>query len=119
MTSPADQPARQDSATRHGTQRGSLGDAVRKHVPNETDPSSDAADVHGCPPAPQVLLLRVEDVCLQLSLSRAAVYRLIAAGRLPSVTLGRTRRVVQADLDRFVDDLATGRTDGRGRGNAR
>jgi len=88
---------------------------VHRPVLNETSPGVDAAEVHGCPPVPHVLLLRVEDVCLQLNISRAAVYRLIGAGTLPSVTIGRTRRVVQAELDRFVDDLATGRSTGGGR----
>ncbi len=63
------------------------------------------------PDTPPVLLLRVEDVCAQLSLSRATVNRLIAAGVLPSVRLGRSRRVLYRELERFVADLAAGRLD--------
>ena len=59
--------------------------------------------------APPVLLLRVDDVCVQLALSRATVNRLLAAGVLPSVKLGRSRRVLYRVLEQFVDDLAAGR----------
>lgn len=58
---------------------------------------------------PPVLLLRVDDVCVQLALSRATVNRLLAAGVLPSVKLGRSRRVLYRALEVFVDDLAAGR----------
>ena len=58
---------------------------------------------------PPVLLLRVEDVCAQLSLSRATVNRLLAAGVLPSIKLGRARRVLYRELEQFVADLAAGR----------
>jgi len=68
--------------------------------------------------ASRTLLLRIDEVCAQLSLSRASVYRLVGAGLLPSVTLGRSRRIVQADLDDFVADLAAGRKIVPGRGGA-
>jgi len=90
---------------------------VHRVFPSTLHP--DTANPDGRLPAAPVLLLRVGDVCAQLSISRAAVYRLIAAGTLPSVTLGSTRRVVQSDLDRFVEDLATGRITVGGRGRTR
>ena len=68
--------------------------------------------------ASRTLLLRIDEVCAQLSLSRASVYRLVGAGLLPSVTLGRSRRIVQADLDDFVAALAAGRKIVPGRGGA-
>ena len=58
---------------------------------------------------PPSLLLRVDDVCGLLSLSRSTVNRLLVNGTIPSVAVGRTRRVVRADLVAFVADLAAGR----------
>ena len=55
------------------------------------------------------LLLRVQDVCDQLNVSRATVQRLLAAGVLPSVKVGRARRITYAALQQLVDDLADGR----------
>ena len=40
-----------------------------------------------------------------LAISRDAVYELLRSGRLPSVTLGRSRRIRVTDLDRFVASL--------------
>lgn len=71
-----------------------------------TRPEPPGSTSTGTPP---VLLLRVDDVCVQLALSRATVNRLLAAGVLPSVKLGRSRRVLYRALEQFVDDLAAGR----------
>jgi excisionase family DNA binding protein len=38
-----------------------------------------------------------------LKISRALAYRLIAQGQIPSVRFGRTVRVKQADLERFLE----------------
>ena len=65
------------------------------------EPISDAA----VPPSSPALLLRIADVCDQLSLSRAAVQRLLTTGELRSVQIGRSRRVLYADLLRFVAQL--------------
>ncbi len=46
-------------------------------------------------------LLTPEQVAERLELSRATVY-LLLRGPLPSVTIGRARRVVLGDLARFV-----------------
>lgn len=54
------------------------------------------------------LLLRVSDVCEQLSLSRATVQRLLASGAIRSVQVGRARRVLYTDLQEYVDSLAPG-----------
>ena len=59
---------------------------------------------------PPSLLLRVDDVCGLLSLSRSTVNRLLVNGTIPSVAVGRTRRVVRVDLVAFVADLAAGST---------
>jgi excisionase family DNA binding protein len=50
-------------------------------------------------------LLTVPQVVDRTQFSRALVYELIASGRLPSVTEGRTRRVREADLDEYIRGL--------------
>ena len=47
-------------------------------------------------------LLRVPTVAERLSLSRAKTYELLASGQLPSVVVGRARRVRESDLDTMV-----------------
>jgi excisionase family DNA binding protein len=47
-------------------------------------------------------LLRVPDVAARLDVSEDLVRRLIHAGVLPVVRLGRVLRVVPAELDAFV-----------------
>lgn len=42
----------------------------------------------------------------RLSLSRAAIYRLIRRGTIPSVKIGRARRIRVADLQAFTDRLS-------------
>jgi len=42
-----------------------------------------------------------------LQLSRTKTYQLISSGDLPSVRIGRSRRVVHDDLDSFVDRCRT------------
>ena len=50
------------------------------------------------------ILLRVADVARLLSLSRSAVYELIAAGQLPHIRLGSSLRVPRAALERWIQD---------------
>jgi len=51
------------------------------------------------------LLYRVPEVAEYLSLSRAKVYQLIRAGRLPSVRIDGARRIRGEDLRRYVAAL--------------
>ncbi len=53
-----------------------------------------------CPVEP--LLLRPDEVARRVSISRAAVYRLIASGTIPSVRLGGSRRVSQTQLSQLT-----------------
>lgn len=53
------------------------------------------------------LLLRVEEAAELLGLSRAYVYELLGTGAIPSVKIGRSRRIRPADLDAFVAGLRT------------
>jgi excisionase family DNA binding protein len=52
-----------------------------------------------------VELLTIREACDRLKLSRASLYRLIQSGRLPTVRIGRSRRIVSEDLDRFITTL--------------
>jgi excisionase family DNA binding protein len=47
-------------------------------------------------------LLRVPEAAARIALSRTTTYELILSGALPSVTIGRTRRIREADLDAFI-----------------
>jgi excisionase family DNA binding protein len=47
-------------------------------------------------------LVTVQDAATYLSCSRRHVERLLARGELPRVRLGRSVRIVVADLDRFI-----------------
>ena len=52
------------------------------------------------------LLLTVPQVAGQLGIGRSSVYRLIDAGTLPTVAIGRARRVTRAALLAYVEGLA-------------
>lgn len=51
------------------------------------------------------LLYKIPEVASYLSLSRTTVYELVRAGKLPSVRVGGSRRVLGQDLRHFVDSL--------------
>jgi len=53
----------------------------------------------------ETILLKVPEVALRLSISRAKVYELLAAGELRSVRLAGSRRVRSVDLDDFIAGL--------------
>lgn len=53
------------------------------------------------------LLMRVPEVAAQLGISRAKVYELMAAGRIPSVKIDGCRRVRSTDLDDYIGSLPT------------
>ena len=50
-------------------------------------------------------LWTVEDVAAKLRLSKATIWRLIYAGTLESVTIGRSRRVTPAAVAAYIDGL--------------
>ncbi len=54
---------------------------------------------------PERLLVSLDDAAAMLSLSRRSVQALVYAGGLPSIKVGRSRRIVLADLEAFVDEL--------------
>ena len=48
------------------------------------------------------LLLTVPDAAAALGLGRSTVYQLVMTGAIPSLTVGRARRIPAAALDQFV-----------------
>ncbi len=52
------------------------------------------------------LLVRVEETARLLGISRSKVYMLIASGELPSVLIGRSRRVPVDALQRWIAERA-------------
>jgi excisionase family DNA binding protein len=70
-------------------------------------------------------LLTVPEVAQALGVCRASVYELMLLGQLPSVKIGRARRVPLVALEAFIAQQLTGEQDmdamqgGRGHGQAR
>lgn len=54
------------------------------------------------PGPPDTKLMKIAEVTRELQLSPAKVYQMIACGELPSVTFGKSRRVVRADLEAWL-----------------
>jgi len=53
------------------------------------------------------LLYRISEAAELLAISRAQLYRLIAAGALRVVHVGRATRIPADELQRFVNELAS------------
>lgn len=51
--------------------------------------------------------LTVGEVAATLRVSTMTVYRLINAGQLPAVRIGRSFRVREGELDRYLDERHT------------
>lgn len=51
------------------------------------------------------LMLSVAEAAEEIGVSRAYAYQLVASGQLPSVTLGRLRRIRRTDLEFWVANL--------------
>lgn len=79
-------------AARSGQERPTSADAV----------DSAAGDGHG---RKTKLLLTVEEVAEVLNVGVRTVRRLTDAGDLPSITVGRSRRIHADDLNDYLDDL--------------
>ncbi|HEY5014358.1 MAG TPA: helix-turn-helix domain-containing protein [Acidimicrobiia bacterium] len=60
-------------------------------------------------PQPARLLVDVRAAAQMLSISRALVYELMAAGELPSVVIHRCRRIAVDELHSYVERLGTDR----------
>lgn len=58
-------------------------------------------------------LLRLSEASRNLSISRGHLYKLIRSGDIPLVHLGRSSRIRQASLDRFIEGLESQAPEGR------
>jgi excisionase family DNA binding protein len=56
-------------------------------------------------------LVPVEEAARLLSMSRAKVYDLVMEGRLPSVKVGRNRRVLVEGIQGFIEQLQAEQTE--------
>ncbi len=54
------------------------------------------------------VLLTLRETAAELRLSERSIANLIADGRLPSIKIGRSRRIRRVDLDRLIADGAEG-----------
>jgi len=52
-------------------------------------------------------LLRVETVAKALSIGRSKAYELVSRGEIPSVTIGKCRRVPATSLARWIAERTT------------
>lgn len=57
---------------------------------------------------PPPVLISVEEAARRLSIGRTAAYLLVLKGELQSVKIGRTRRVVVASLEAYIQRLISG-----------
>jgi len=58
-------------------------------------------------PTPNFILWTVEQAAKRMAVSPSTVRRLIHSGQLPSVTLGRCRRIPSTVVEEFVQALLT------------
>jgi excisionase family DNA binding protein len=54
---------------------------------------------------PATMLLTVQETAAQLRIARRRVFEMIRDGSLPSVKIGRSRRIRSADLAAYVANL--------------
>ncbi len=54
------------------------------------------------PPAEDPILYRCEDAARALGIGRSKMFELIATGQIPSVQIGRARRVRRRALEEFA-----------------
>jgi excisionase family DNA binding protein len=50
-------------------------------------------------------LLTVVEVCDAMRVSNMTVYRLIKSGELPAIRLGKTYRVLESEVERYLSGL--------------
>ena len=53
----------------------------------------------------ETLLLKIPEVMARLAVGQTKVYELMSSGELRSVKVGRSRRVPNHDLERFMAEL--------------
>ncbi len=61
---------------------------------------------------PEQLLYSPDDLVIVLRMARGRIYELLASGALPSLKIGRSRRVTADALHAFIDRLAEAAVNG-------
>ncbi|WP_225438701.1 helix-turn-helix domain-containing protein [Candidatus Frankia nodulisporulans] len=61
---------------------------------------------HAAPISPATILLTVEQAAEQLTIGRTTLYALIRTGDIPSVRIGKLRRLRPADLTAYATQLS-------------
>jgi excisionase family DNA binding protein len=56
-------------------------------------------------PAVEPLLITMEEAARRLSVGRTLIYQQVRRGNLPSIRVGRCRRIALVDLERYVEQL--------------
>jgi excisionase family DNA binding protein len=64
-------------------------------------------------PEESPLLLTVDEAARQLSIGRSHLYEYLLRGGLPSIRIGRSRRIASRDLEAFVERLLEESSDTR------
>lgn len=54
------------------------------------------------------LLLTPEQAAHELSIGRSRLFELIGSGEIRSVKIGRSRRIPQSELARYIDSMLAG-----------
>ena len=83
------------------------GTVPRTDEPTEETPAQEHRAQETVAPVP-ALLVSPDDAARLLAIGRTALYALLGSGDLPSVQIGRRRRVRVSDLEAFVEHLPTG-----------
>lgn len=65
------------------------------------------------------LLLRLPEAAARLGLSRSSTYKLVLSGSLPSILIGRSRRIPAQAVDEWVRDRIAEQADDYGRDGIR
>jgi excisionase family DNA binding protein len=60
---------------------------------------------HNKEPDQSTLLVTIEEAARRLSIGRSQIYEVMRRGRLRSVRIGRSRRILERDLEAFVGEL--------------
>ena len=56
-------------------------------------------------PTVEPLLITMEEAARRLCVGRTLIYQQVRRGKLPSVRVGRCRRIALVDLERYVEHL--------------
>lgn len=62
-------------------------------------------------PESAAVLVTIEEAARRLSIGRSHIYEVMRHGRLRSVRIGRSRRILERDLEAFIRQLLDGPED--------